>query len=153
VVGVSDESAAPGLRRAIQHALDAARFGSRAAADAGVHHFGDLGIFHLLLPLSEGPQLASYVEAELGPLLTHDSSAALPLLPTLQCFLEHSGRIGVTSCELHIQRRTLYHRLARLTGLLGRDLGSPDVRLRLWVALRGLELLRRRSVPDPLAAR
>ncbi len=153
VVGVSDESAASGLRRALQHASDAAKFGLRVASGAGVHHFGDLGVFHLLLPLSEGPQLASYVEAELGPLLNHDSSAALPLLPTLQCFLEHSGRISVTSSELHIQRRTLYHRLSRLTGLLGRDLENPDVRLRLWVALRGLDLLRRRSVPDAAASR
>ncbi len=77
VVGVSDESAASGLRRALQHASDAAKFGLRVASGAGVHHFGDLGVFHLLLPLSEGPQLASYVEAELGPLLNHDSSAAL----------------------------------------------------------------------------
>lgn len=148
VVGVSDESATSGLRRALQHASDAAKFGSRTAFGAGVRHFGDLGVFELLLPLSEGPQLASYVEAELGPLLNHDSSAAVPLLPTLQCFLEHSGRISVTSSELHIQRRTLYHRLSRLTVLLGRDLENPDVRLRLWVALRGLDLLRRRSVPE-----
>ncbi len=70
VVGVSDESAASGLRRAIQHASDAARFGSRAGVGAGVHHFSDLGVFHLLLPLSDGPQLASYVEAELGLLLS-----------------------------------------------------------------------------------
>ncbi len=152
VVGVSGESAASGLRRALEHASEAARFGLRTAPGAGVHHFGDLGVFHLLLPLSEGPQLASYVEAELGPLLRHDSSAAQPLLPTLQCFLEHSGRVSVTSSELHIQRRTLYHRLSRLGGLLGRDLEDPDVRLRLWVAIRGLDLLRHRAVPQAVAS-
>ena len=144
VVGVSDETTAPGLRRAIEQAADATRFG-RAIPEPGVHHFADLGVFHLLLPLAQGPHLASYVESELGPLLTHDSTAAQPLLPTLRCYLEHSGRPSAAAGALHIQRRTLYHRLARLTRLLGRDLDAAEVRLRLLVALRGLDLLRRQS--------
>ena len=69
VVGVSAEADLDSLRRAFEQAAEAASFGVRTSRGPGVHHFGDLGVHHLLLHLSEGPELARFVEAELKPLL------------------------------------------------------------------------------------
>lgn len=52
--------------------------------------------------------------------------------------------------ELFIERRTLYHRIDSIGKLLGRDLGNADTRLRLSVALRGLDLLQTRRGSDRL---
>jgi PucR family transcriptional regulator, purine catabolism regulatory protein len=106
-----------------------------------VYHYGDLGIYHLLLPLAEGPRLANYVEAELGALLEHDARNRTPLVATLRSFLDHGGHVSAAARDLFIERRTLYHCVGTITRLLGRDLANPDTRLRLSVALRALDLL------------
>ena len=145
VVGVSEDASAATLRRAIEQAGEAARYGAQVEPGPGVHRYADLGIYHLLLPLAEGPQLASFVEAELGALLRHEAAGRTPLLTTLRAYLDRGARVTPTAAELHVERRTLYHRLDRISRLLGRDLQSSDTRLRLGVALRGLELLRKRA--------
>ena len=132
------------LRRALAQAGEAAEFGARVSTSAGVYHYGDLGIYHLLLPLADGPRLANYVEAELGVLLANDARNRVPLVPTLRSFLDHGGHISAAARELFIERRTLYHRVEAIRKLLGRDLGHADTRLRLSVALRALDLLQTR---------
>lgn len=141
IVGTSDPATPLVLRRALTQAGEAAEFGARVSPTPGVYHYGDLGIYHLLLPLAEGPRLANYVEAELGVLLEHDARHRAPLVPTLRSFLDHGGHISAAARDLFIERRTVYHRIAAIGKLLGRDLANPDTRLRLSVALRGLDLL------------
>jgi PucR family transcriptional regulator, purine catabolism regulatory protein len=151
VVGVSQETSAQHARQALRQATEAAAYGARVSGEAAVHHYDDLGVYHLLLHLAEGPELASYVEAELGPLLHHDAHNRATLLPTLRSFLDHGGGASASARELFIERRTLYHRLTAIEALLGRDLAGADTRLRLGVALRALDLLRgpARHTPHP----
>jgi purine catabolism regulator len=153
IVGTSGQATPPVLRRALAQAGEAADFGSRVSASPGVYHYGDLGVYQLLLPLAEGPRLARYVEAELGVLLEHDAHHRSPLVPTLRGYLDHGGQVSAASRELFIDRRTLYHRLAAIRKLLGRDLGDADTRLRLSVALRALDLLQTRRGGDHAAGR
>jgi PucR family transcriptional regulator, purine catabolism regulatory protein len=152
VVGTSGTATPLVLRRALAQASEAAEFGARISPTPGVYHYGDLGVYHLLLPLAEGPRLASYVEAELGALLEHDARNRTPLVATLRSFLDHGGHVSAAARDLFIERRTLYHRVDAITRLLGRDLGNADTRLRLSVALRALDLLQSRRGGDRLAA-
>ncbi len=147
IVGASEEVDAGLLGRALGEAAEAARYGGSASdqAGGGVRYFRDLGVQHLLAKLSEGPELARFVEAELKPLLEHDAGRAAPLLPTLRVFLEYAGSKLPAARALHIERRTLYHRLDRIEGLLHRDLDDYDVRVQLSVAIRGLDLLQDRG--------
>jgi purine catabolism regulator len=144
IVGASGEATPHMLRRALAQAGEAADFGARVSTAPGVYRYGDLGIYHLLLPLADGPRLANYVEAELGALLEHDALVRVPLVPTLRCFLDHGGQVSAAARDLFIERRTLYHRVKAITKILGRDLASADTRLRLSVAFRGLDLLQSR---------
>ena len=66
------------------------------------------------------------------------------LLPTLETYLAHAGRKAETARELHLNRQTLYNRLARIGELLGTDLDDPQTVLALSLALRA-----RRHVPRP----
>lgn len=145
VIGASAEATPMTLRRALTEASEAAAHGSQVSAESAMHHFDDLGLLQLLTRLSEGPELARFVEGELGPLLEHDATGRAPLLQTLQAYLDSGGQKARAARELHLERRSLYYRLERIERLLGRSLEDPATRLRLDVALQGFDLLRQRS--------
>jgi purine catabolism regulator len=145
VVGVSGPAGPEALHRAFEEAREAARYGITIGRGSGVYRYGDLGLHQLLLRLASGPDLARFVESELGALLNHDARSSAPLLPTLRAYLDHGGSKTACAKALQIERRSIYHRLDRIRKLLRDDLEDPEVRARLTVALRGLDLLRRQS--------
>lgn len=148
-VGISRPGSAETMRRILTEAADGARHGAQALGVSGVNHSSDLGLRLLLGRLGEGPELSRFVEDELGPLLAHDSRGRTPLVPMLLAFLNAGGRKSDAARALHLERRSLYHRLDRIGGLLGCDLDDPSVRLRLQVALQALEVLRPRGARAP----
>ncbi|MGC4987147.1 PucR family transcriptional regulator [Streptomyces sp. DT193] len=139
VVGVAGgwAAASAGLRHAAETATAAQGLSDRPWYDAR-----RLDIDLLLWRLREHPDLAAFVERAIGPLRDHDVRSKPPLLPTLQTYLAHAGRKAETARELHLNRQTLYNRLARIGELLGMDLDDPQTVLALSLALRA-----RRHVP------
>lgn len=117
---------------------------ARAALMAGrpVQRFEELGLLKLLVPLSDGPELAMFVEEELGPVIAYDNKHGSDLLTTLSTYLRADGNKTTAAQELFIQRRTLYHRLDRIRRILGVDPEDVDVRTRLQVAVQAAGLLR-----------
>ncbi|OMI37384.1 PucR family transcriptional regulator [Streptomyces sparsogenes DSM 40356] len=90
----------------------------------------------LLWRLREHGDLAAFVDRVIGPLLAHDRAARPPLVPTLEAYLRHAGRKAETARALHLNRQTLYDRLARIGRLLGSDLEDPQTVLALSLALQ-----------------
>ncbi|MET9159911.1 PucR family transcriptional regulator [Streptomyces parvulus] len=139
VVGVAGSwaAASAGLRHAAETATAAQGLTDRPWYDAR-----RLDIDLLLWRLRDHPDLAAFVDRAIGPLRDHDDRSKPPLLPTLQTYLAHAGRKAETARELHLNRQTLYNRLARIGELLGTDLDDPQTVLALSLALRA-----RRHVP------
>ncbi|MFI9807140.1 PucR family transcriptional regulator [Streptomyces sp. NPDC052301] len=139
VVGVAGgwAAASAGLRHAAETATAAEGLSDRPWYDAR-----RLDIDLLLWRLRDHPDLAAFVDRAIGPLRDHDHRSKPPLLPTLQTYLAHAGRKAETARELHLNRQTLYNRLARIGELLGTDLDDPQTVLALSLALRA-----RRHVP------
>ncbi|MEU6539918.1 PucR family transcriptional regulator [Streptomyces sp. NPDC047000] len=139
VVGVAGgwAAASAGLRHAAETATAAQGLPDRPWYDAR-----RLDIDLLLWRLRGHPDLAAFVDRSIGPLREHDRRGRPPLLPTLESYLAHAGRKAETARELHLNRQTLYNRLARITELLGTDLDDPQTVLALSLALRA-----RRHVP------
>ncbi|MFG3305454.1 PucR family transcriptional regulator [Streptomyces wuyuanensis] len=133
VVGVPGgwAAASAGLRHAAETAAAAQGLPDRPWYDAR-----RLDIDLLLWRLRDHPDLSAFVDRAVGPLLEHDRTSRPPLLPTLQTFLAHAGRKAETARELHLNRQTLYNRLARISELLGTDLDDPQTVLALSLALR-----------------
>ncbi|MFI5620041.1 PucR family transcriptional regulator [Streptomyces sp. NPDC051567] len=133
VVGVAGgwAAASAGLRHAAETATAAHGLPARPWYDAR-----RLDIDLLLWRLREHPDLAAFVDRAIGPLRAHDVSSRPPLLPTLESYLAHAGRKAETARELHLNRQTLYNRLARISELLGTDLDDPETVLSLSLALR-----------------
>ncbi|MFJ3839860.1 PucR family transcriptional regulator [Streptomyces sp. NPDC090054] len=141
VVGVSGSwaAASAGLRHAAETATAAHGLPPRPWYDAR-----RLDIDLLLWRLREHPDLAAFVDRAIGALRVHDAASRPPLLPTLETYLAHAGRKAETARELHLNRQTLYNRLARISELLGADLDDPETVLSLSLALRA----RRHVVPS-----
>lgn len=49
-----------------------------------------------------------------------------PLLPTLEAYLVSGGRKAETARVLHLERRSLYHRVRRIEELLGEALDDEE---------------------------
>ncbi|MFH9405308.1 PucR family transcriptional regulator [Streptomyces sp. NPDC017638] len=130
-------AASAGLRHAAETATAAQGLTDRPWYDAR-----RLDIDLLLWRLRDHPDLAAFVDRAIGPLREHDRRSRPPLLPTLETYLAHAGRKAETARELHLNRQTLYNRLARIGELLGTDLDDPQAVLVLGLALRA-----RRHVP------
>ncbi|MFE2837848.1 PucR family transcriptional regulator [Streptomyces mirabilis] len=130
-------AASAGLRHAAETATAAQGLTDRPWYDAR-----RLDTDLLLWRLRDHPDLAAFVERAIGPLRDHDLRSKPPLLPTLETYLAHAGRKAETARELHLNRQTLYNRLARIGELLGTDLDDPQTVLALSLALRA-----RRHVP------
>ncbi|EKX64835.1 PucR family transcriptional regulator [Streptomyces ipomoeae] len=139
VVGVPGgwAAASAGLRHAAETATAAQGLADRPWYDAR-----RLDIDLLLWRLRDHPDLAAFVDRAIGPLRDHDDRSKPALLPTLETYLAHAGRKAETARELHLNRQTLYNRLARIAELLGTDLDDPQTVLALSLALRA-----RRHVP------
>ena len=144
VAGVSRELESGSLHRVFEEADEALRYGLHLGA-GGVYRYADLGIHHLLVRLSDGPELAGFVESELRALLDHDARSTVPLLPTLRAYLGNGGNKAAAARQLFIERRTVYRRLQRIAELLGTEEGDHQRWLRLAVAVQGLDVLRERS--------
>lgn len=126
-------AAASGLRHAAETATAAQGLPDRAWYDA---RRLDIDLLLWRLHQHDGTALAAFVDRAIGPLRAHDRRSKPPLLPTLQTYLAHAGRKAETARELHLNRQTLYNRLARIGELLGTDLDDPQTVLALSLALR-----------------
>ncbi|MEU2515141.1 PucR family transcriptional regulator [Streptomyces syringium] len=133
VVGAAVGWAAAGA--ALRHAADAAT-AAQGLPDRPWHDVRRLDVDLLLWRLRSHGDLSAFVERVIGPLLAHDRAARPPLLPTLETYLAHAGRKAETARELHLNRQTLYDRLARIARLLGTDLEDPQTALALSLALQ-----------------
>lgn len=133
VVGVAGgwTTASAGLRHAAETATAAQGLPDRPWYDAR-----RLDIDLLLWRLRDHPDLAAFVDRAIGALQAHDRRSKPPLLPTLETYLAHAGRKAETARELHLNRQTLYNRLAKIGELLGTDLEDPETVLALSLALR-----------------
>jgi purine catabolism regulator len=92
-----------------------------------------------LLMIAElaGSDAARATAAELlGPLIEYDGRRRLPLLETLEAYLDEGGNASATARRLYLNRHSLLHRLSRIEELTGCSLSSRDDRFILELSLR-----------------
>lgn len=119
---------------------DAARRGRHDLAVFRLPHVGLPGLLHLL---RDEPRLQTFVERELGPLLTHDAEHPRErLLGTLRAYLDHGRNKSAAAGAAHLSRPAFYERLARIARILDVDLDAVDDCLSLHVALLALDAVR-----------
>lgn len=120
----------------------AARHDRRSAA-APVYRLTDVGLPGLLHLLRDEPRLQTFVERELGALLSYDAEHPREqVLGTLRAYLECGRNKSAAAEAAHLSRPAFYERLARISRIVGADLDQVDVCLSLHVALLALDAVR-----------
>ena len=88
----------------------------------------------LLDALHETGRAASFVEAQLGPLLNLPPRPRATLTGTLEALLGSNFNVAESARSLGVRRQTIYYRLEQLRAMLG-DLSDPRRQLGLLLAL------------------
>lgn len=123
-------------RDAVQ-ALDLAR---RLQTDTPLF-IGDLGVYQLILSLSDREKLMSFCDRTLGALLEYDLRQHADLIKTLEAFFACHGNLSQTAEQLIVHRNTLLYRMNRINEIAAIDLNRPETRLALHLALTIRRLL------------
>jgi purine catabolism regulator len=118
-------------------ALDLAR---RLQTDTPLY-IGDLGVYQLILSLSDREKLIAFYERTLGPLLEYDMRQHADLIKTLEAFFTCHGNLSQTAELLIVHRNTLLYRMNRINEIAQVDLERPEIRLALHLALTIRRLL------------
>ncbi len=131
------------LRRAFHEArcaLQATALANGSAPDVASHEH--LGAFTLLLSIHDDEALRAYAENLLSPIEEGEGDYGSELLRSLEAFIERNGQWERAARDLYCHRHTLRYRIRRVEELTGRDLGSAQDRIELWLALRARELVK-----------
>jgi purine catabolism regulator len=97
-------------------------------------YFPDLSVYRLLLQLEHSPELITFQEQTLGPLLAHEN--ANELIATLEAYFYHNSNVSQTAESLFIHRNTLIYRLERISSIMNLNMDNPETRLAVQLALR-----------------
>jgi hypothetical protein len=135
VVGVGGHR--PALVDAV-HSYHEARMAAMAgAALPGVGetvHWSQLGVYQVAATLADRGEVPAVPHDGLRRLL--DLPEALPLLETLETYLDAAGNAQLTAELLHLHRTSLYYRLQRVEQLARTDLKDGVERLALHLSLK-----------------
>lgn len=127
-------------RISYRDAVQALELAVRLQTDTPLY-IGDLGVYQLILSLSDRDKLLEFTERTLGALIDYDMRQHADLLKTLEAFFACHGNLSQTAEMLIVHRNTLLYRMNRINEIAGIDLNRPETRLALHLALTIRRLL------------
>lgn len=134
---------ADGLRDAYGRASRTARALTALGRSGVLGRADDLGVFAVLLSRTGRREVQDQLVRELGPVLAEEQLRGVPLLQTLETYLDLGRRPTAAAAALSVHVNTVYQRLTTLDRLLGPDWRQRaldlQVLLRLQRAARDLE--------------
>ncbi|MBT2213744.1 PucR family transcriptional regulator [Actinomadura sp. NEAU-AAG7] len=130
------------VRRSFMEAEQVADVASRGSGGRLFYRLPDLRLRGLLHLLRDDARVQTFVERELGPLLTYDAQRGSDLTRILELYLD-SGRNKAVAAQLaHLSRPAFYERLHRIERVLDADLDDVESCVSLHVALLALSSVR-----------
>ena len=127
-------------RNSYRDAVQALELANRLQTDKPLY-IGDLGVYQLILSLSDRDKLLDFTEQTLGPLLEYDMRQHADLIKTLEAFFACHGNLSQTAEMLIVHRNTLLYRMNRINDIAEIDLNRPETRLALHLGLTIRRLL------------
>jgi purine catabolism regulator len=122
-------------RRSLVEAGQVADAAAHLSSAAPYLRLPDLRLRGLLQLVRDDPRVQTYVERELGALLSHDASTGDDLTATLREYLAAGRNKSAGAAAAHLSRPAFYDRLARVAKILTADLDDVETCLSLHVAL------------------
>ncbi|MEM6283343.1 MAG: helix-turn-helix domain-containing protein, partial [Chloroflexota bacterium] len=98
-------------------------------------YIGNLGVYQLIMSLSDREKLVEFKENTLRKLEDYDMRNHADLIKTLEAFFNCHGNLSQTAEQLIVHRNTLLYRMNRINQIAEIDLNRPETRLALHLAL------------------
>lgn len=130
------QSGIENFQRTYQEARAACHIGIRVCRCGQIMHIAQTGGYLLLLNILHDPESAAFRARYLEPLLAYERAKGVPVLQTLETYLETQGNLSETARRLHLHRQSLDYRLKRIEQLTGCRLANPQDRFALDLSLR-----------------
>ncbi len=127
-------------RHSYRDAVQALELAARLHTDTPLY-IGDLGVYQLILSLSDREKLLTFCQKTLGQLEDYDHRQNADLIKTLEAFFACHGNLSQTADTLIVHRNTLLYRMNRINEIAQIDLDRPEIRLALHLALTIRRLL------------
>ncbi len=127
-------------RTSYRDAVQALELAKRLQSDTPLY-IGDLGVYQLILSLSDKERMVEFCTQTLGTLIEYDIRQRADLVKTLEAFFACHGNLSQTAEMLIVHRNTLLYRMSRINTIAGIDLSRPETRLALHLALTIRKLL------------
>lgn len=127
-------------RTSYRDAVQAMELAVRLQTDTPLY-IGDLGVYQLILSLSDREKLTDFCQRILGKLVEYDMRQNADLIKTLEAFFQCHGNLSQTAEALIVHRNTLLYRMNRINEIAEIDLNRPETRLALHLALTIRRLL------------
>jgi PucR family transcriptional regulator, purine catabolism regulatory protein len=127
-------------RTSYRDAVQAMELAERLQTDTPLY-IGDLGVYQLILSLSDREKLSDFCEKTLGTLTDYDMRQSADLIKTLEAFFNCHGNLSQTAEVLIVHRNTLLYRMNRINDIASIDLNRPETRLAIHLALTIRRLL------------
>lgn len=121
-------------RHSYRDAVQAMELAERLHTDFPLY-IGDLGVYQLILSLSDRDKLGDFCDQTLGPIIEYDTRQNGDLIKTLEAYFNCHGNLSKTAKSLIVHRNTLLYRINLINDIAGIDLNRPETRLALHLAL------------------
>lgn len=103
-------------------------------------YYEDMGVYKILMNVSDDEILNDYIENSIQPLIDYDKKNNMDTVKILRTYLEHNGSVQETADILFVHRNTINYRLNKIRELTGMDLSDFKCRLQLQTALMILDV-------------
>lgn len=108
------------MNLAVKEALLAVDVGRKLFGKRDVY-YKDLGLYKLLMPLRNEPELRRFHEEIMGPIMQYDEKHKTKLLQTAIAYVENDGDLKRTAKALFQHVNTIRYRLKKIKGILGME--------------------------------
>ena len=97
-------------------------------------HYDELGVYQLLLSISDNTVKQRYYESVLGKLEQYDKNNRSNYLDFLGTYLECNCNINETADKLFVHRNTVVYKIKKISEMLDVDLSDMEVKVGLYLA-------------------
>ena len=96
--------------------------------------YNELGVYQLLLAISDNEAKRNYYDNILGTLEKYDKNNRADYLDFLSTYLDCNCNINETADKLFVHRNTVVYKIKKISELLDCDLSEMEVRVELYLA-------------------
>lgn len=129
------------LPKSYKEALEALNLGKKIVGSGKVIHFNDLGIYKLLLDVTDKNQLKDFALNHLQPLIKQDKQHGTELMATMEAYLRNDKKIYKTAKELFVHRNTVRYRIKKISDILGIDMENGEILFNIYFSYKALKVV------------